>query len=148
MIMVGRKYLPDAESSRQPIWAFVKEVSEDGKDMLPHLQASEYETKTRGTSHVPEDRVFAEVRLSWPAIYTLLSSCTGPVRYRSAEGQGAIRHAHFPLLRAGSAFRSGGSPARLQRRKPGVHRDLGQEPEDRQSASSWLERACEVPRRM
>jgi hypothetical protein len=57
---LGRKYLPDASHSRQPIWAFVKQVSEDGKEFIDHLKASEYETKTKGTSHVSEDVLLGE----------------------------------------------------------------------------------------
>jgi len=57
LIIVGRKYLPDPESHRQPIWAFVKQLADDAGDLSSYLEKSSYETKTRGTRHVGEDRL-------------------------------------------------------------------------------------------
>lgn len=58
LLIVGRKFLPNPVNGRQPIWAFVKDVGSE--EALSHLGDVGYETKTRGTQHVGEDRLIGE----------------------------------------------------------------------------------------
>jgi len=58
--IIGRKRLPDPEAKRQRIWDFISEVEKQPKRIVKELQGEEYETKTRGTRHLPAARPAGE----------------------------------------------------------------------------------------
>lgn len=59
LVIVGRKRLPDLREHNR-FWAFVWRVFKDRAVLNEELRARQYETKTRGTRHVPPVRPAAE----------------------------------------------------------------------------------------